>query len=188
MQQDLWFWQTAHVSHDTESRRGFSSRSFTSHLALPVGKQCNGILRVWSLQRPLKHFLRRALIGDNWGYRGRKCPVWTACWKMHIQWHQTVNSFHFLLQKGKKKRSQNSSFCFQIECLRFPMWRDFLCQRLFFISCLKSCNGKENILADFCPISSDTWERNFRSSQHFISIFNLEEAGNWNTHHSKSSD
>lgn len=56
-----------------------------------------------------------------------------------------------LVEGGKKKRSQNSCFCFQIECLSFPMWRDFSCQRLFFISCLKSCNGKENILADFSP-------------------------------------
>lgn len=61
----------------------------------------------------------------------------------------------FSVVEGKTREVKIVGFVSKLNACVFPC-EETSCQRVFFLSCLKSCNGKENILADFFPISSDT--------------------------------
>lgn len=112
MQQDLWFWQTAHVSHDTESRRGFSSRSFTSHLALPVGKQWE-----WDSQGVIFTKAAQTLPpqSPDWrqlGLQGEEVSCLNCLLKNAHSVTPNCKFISFSVAEGKKKEKSKQFFLF----------------------------------------------------------------------------
>lgn len=190
LQQDLWFWQTAHFSHDTESLWGVVFFPFIYLSFSAVGEQ----IVKWDSQGVIFTKATETLPPESpdWrqlGLQGQEVSCLNFLVKNADSVAQNCRLISFSVAEGGRKEKSKQFFFFPNWMLVFSHVKRLFMSRIIFYCLFEILQWKRKYFSwFFFPISSDTWESNFRSSQHFISIFNLEEAGNWNARLSNSSD